>query len=159
MNNMFSKSAIWVVVVLLLLMLYKQFDSHSVSGGPKTIAYSDLLDEVKAKRIKDVVIEGANITATRSDDTKVRSTATMLAACRWPLTAAPPRPLLRSFIAGVRRGQRRDHHDRPREGARADAAPDRRTGGRWHDPWSLDMGVDHYFVPRDFGIGFARVSR
>jgi cell division protease FtsH len=75
---MFSKSAIWVVVVLLLLMLYKQFDSHGVAGGAKTIAYSDLLDEVKAKRIKDVVIEGASITATRSDDTKVRTTATVL---------------------------------------------------------------------------------
>jgi cell division protease FtsH len=74
---MFSKSAIWVVVVLLLLMLYKQFDSHGVTGGAKPIAYSDLLDDVKAKRIKDVVIEGGTITATRSDDTKVRTTATL----------------------------------------------------------------------------------
>ena len=48
MNNMFSKSAIWVVVVLLLLMLYKQFDSHGVTGGAKAIAYSDLLDDVLA---------------------------------------------------------------------------------------------------------------
>jgi cell division protease FtsH len=77
-NNMFSKSAIWVVVALLLFMLFKQFDNHSVAGGSKTIAYSELLDDVKAKRIKDVVIEGSNITATRTDDTKVRSTATML---------------------------------------------------------------------------------
>src|SRR5471030_1765219 len=75
---MFSKSAIWVVVALLLFMLFKQFDNHSSSGGSKAIAYSDLLDEVKAKRIKDVVIEGGNITATRVDDSKVRSTATML---------------------------------------------------------------------------------
>ncbi|MCS0609066.1 ATP-dependent zinc metalloprotease FtsH [Massilia agilis] len=78
MNNMFSKSAIWVVVALLLFMLFKQFDNHSVAGGSKTIAYSELLDDVKAKRIKDVVIEGSNITATRTDDSKVRSTATML---------------------------------------------------------------------------------
>jgi cell division protease FtsH len=77
-NNMFSKSAIWVVVALLLFMLFKQFDNHSVAGGSKTIAYSELLDDVKAHRIKDVVIEGANITATRSDDSKVRATATML---------------------------------------------------------------------------------
>ncbi|GAB3399727.1 ATP-dependent zinc metalloprotease FtsH [Massilia agilis] len=75
---MFSKSAIWVVVALLLFMLFKQFDNHSVAGGSKTIAYSELLDDVKAKRIKDVVIEGSNITATRTDDSKVRSTATML---------------------------------------------------------------------------------
>ncbi len=78
MNNMFSKSAIWVVVALLLFMLFKQFDNHSVAGGSKTIAYSELLDEVKAKRIKDVVIEGSSITATKNDDTKVRTTATML---------------------------------------------------------------------------------
>ena len=78
MNNMFSKSAIWVVVALLLFMLFKQFDNHSVAGGSKTIAYSELLDDVQAKRIKDVVIEGSNITATRQDDSKVRATATML---------------------------------------------------------------------------------
>ena len=78
MNNMFSKSAIWVVVALLLFMLFKQFDNHSVAGGAKPIAYSELLDDVKARRIKDVVIEGSNITATRSDDTKVRATATIL---------------------------------------------------------------------------------
>lgn len=78
MNNMFSKSAIWVVVALLLFMLFKQFDNHSPAGGSKTIAYSELLDDVKARRVKDVVIEGANITATRTDDTKVRATATML---------------------------------------------------------------------------------
>ncbi len=78
MNNMFSKSAIWVVVALLLFMLFKQFENHSVSGGSKTIAYSDLLDEVKAKRIKDVTIEGSTITATRIDDSKVRTTSTYL---------------------------------------------------------------------------------
>jgi len=77
-NNMFSKSAIWVVVALLLFMLFKQFDNHSTSGGSKTIAYSELLDDVKAKKIKDVVIEGSSITATRQDDSKVRTTATML---------------------------------------------------------------------------------
>jgi cell division protease FtsH len=75
---MFSKSAIWVVVALLLFMLFKQFDNHSVAGGSKTIAYSELLDDVKARKIKDVVIEGSSITATRQDDSKVRTTATML---------------------------------------------------------------------------------
>jgi cell division protease FtsH len=75
---MFSKSAIWVVVALLLFMLFKQFDNHSVAGGSKTIAYSELLDDVKARKIKDVTIEGSSITATRQDDSKVRTTATML---------------------------------------------------------------------------------
>jgi cell division protease FtsH len=77
-NNMFSKSAIWVVVALLLFMLFKNFDTQSVAGGIKPIAYSELIDEVKSHRIKDVVIEGMVITATRSDDSKVRATATGL---------------------------------------------------------------------------------
>ena len=78
MNNMFSKSAIWVVVALLLFMLFKQFDNHSTAGGSKTIAYSELLDNVKAKKVKDVTIEGSSITAVLTDDSKVRTTATML---------------------------------------------------------------------------------
>ena len=78
MNNMFSKSAIWVVVALLLFMLFKQFDNHSTTGGAKPIAYSELLDDIKARRLKDVVIEGQNITALRTDDTKVRANTTGL---------------------------------------------------------------------------------
>ncbi|MES2300298.1 MAG: ATP-dependent zinc metalloprotease FtsH [Pseudomonadota bacterium] len=78
MNNMFSKSAIWVVVALLLFMLFKEFGSHSVGGASKPIAYSDLIDDIKAKRVKDLVIEGANVTATLTDDSKVRATTTIL---------------------------------------------------------------------------------
>jgi len=77
-NNMFSKSAIWVVVALLLFMLFKQFENHGTAAGSKTIAYSDLLDEVKARRVKDVVIEGNTITATKDDGSKVRTTSTYL---------------------------------------------------------------------------------
>ena len=77
MNNMFSKSAIWVVVALLLFMLFKNFDTAASTGAAKTIAYSELLDDVKGHRVKEVLIEGMNITAIRSDDTKVRTTATV----------------------------------------------------------------------------------
>lgn len=78
MNNFFSKGAIWVVVILLLFMLFKQFDTHSAGAGSRPIAYSDLLDEVKARHIKDLVIEGNVITATKTDDSRVRTTATIL---------------------------------------------------------------------------------
>jgi len=77
-NNFFSKGAIWVVVILLLFMLFKQFDTHSAGAGSRPIAYSDLLDEVKARHIKDLVIEGNVITATKTDDSRVRTTATIL---------------------------------------------------------------------------------
>jgi cell division protease FtsH len=75
---MFSKSAIWVVVALLLFMLFKNFDGPGTSGSSKSIPYSELLDEVKAQRIKDVLIQGSLITATRSDDSKVTATLTGL---------------------------------------------------------------------------------
>ena len=78
MNNMFSKSAIWVVVALLLFMLFKQFDNHSVAGGSQDHRLFRAAGRGQGQRIKDVVIEGRNITATRTDDTKVRTTATML---------------------------------------------------------------------------------
>jgi cell division protease FtsH len=59
-------------------MLFKQFENHGTAAGSKTIAYSDLLDEVKARHIKDVVIEGNTITATKDDGSKVRTTSTYL---------------------------------------------------------------------------------
>ncbi|SHH03004.1 ATP-dependent zinc metalloprotease FtsH [Massilia sp. CF038] len=78
MNNMFSKSAIWVVVALLLFMLFRNFEGAGTSGNSKTIAYSELLGEIKANRIKDVLIQGNQITATRTDDSKVTTTTTQL---------------------------------------------------------------------------------
>jgi cell division protease FtsH len=75
---MFSKSAVWVVAALLLFMLFKNLDTSSSAGASSAIGYSDLLTEVKGGRIKEVVIEGTAITATKSDGTKVRSTATGL---------------------------------------------------------------------------------
>ncbi|PWF48630.1 ATP-dependent zinc metalloprotease FtsH [Massilia glaciei] len=75
MNNMFSKSAFWVVAALLLFVLFQRFDSGNAAGGATTIKYSELLDQVKARNIKEVLIEGSVITATRNDDSKVRATA------------------------------------------------------------------------------------
>ncbi len=74
---MFSKSAIWVVVALLLFMLFKNFETSSSTGATKSITYSELLDAVKARQVNDVVIEGSSITATKADGAKVRTTATI----------------------------------------------------------------------------------
>ena len=54
MNNMFSKSAIWVVVALLLFMLFKQFDNHSVAGGaarPSLIPSCSMTSKAIASRM------------------------------------------------------------------------------------------------------------
>lgn len=74
MNNMFSKAAIWVVVALVLFTLFRQFDGKGIGAGVTSIPYSEFLDEVKSKRIKDATIDEANrsIVATNSEGKKVK---------------------------------------------------------------------------------------
>ena len=78
MNNMFSKAAIWVVIGMVLFTVFKQFDGRTAAGAATPIAYSDLLDEVKAKRIKEATIEDRTIVATTVDGRKVKSAVTIL---------------------------------------------------------------------------------
>jgi cell division protease FtsH len=75
---MFSKAAIWAVILLVLFMLFKQFDNHGLTSGATPIAYSDFLDEVRSKQIKDAVLEGTNIVATTQDGKKVKATMTYM---------------------------------------------------------------------------------
>ncbi|MBC3906510.1 ATP-dependent metallopeptidase FtsH/Yme1/Tma family protein [Undibacterium sp. NL8W] len=71
---MFSKAAIWVVVALVLFTLFRQFDGKGIGAGVTSIPYSEFLDEVKSKRIKDATIDEANrsIVATNSEGKKVK---------------------------------------------------------------------------------------
>ena len=78
MNNMFSKAAIWVVIALVLFTVFKQFDGRSIATGATSIPYSDFLNEVKAKRIKDATIEDRSIVATTSDGKKIKTAVTYL---------------------------------------------------------------------------------
>jgi len=79
-NQWFSKVAVWMVIALVLFTVFKQFDRSATQGNP--IAYSDFLDEVRAKRIKQVTLQeggaGTEIVAVTTDGTKLRSTATYL---------------------------------------------------------------------------------
>ncbi|MBP7132513.1 MAG: ATP-dependent zinc metalloprotease FtsH [Aquabacterium sp.] len=80
-NQWFSKIAVWLVVALVLFTVFKQFDRVSTAGGQ--IAYSDFLEEVRAKRIKSVVLQengggATEILAVTTDDKRLRSTATYL---------------------------------------------------------------------------------
>jgi cell division protease FtsH len=77
-NNMFSKAAIWVVIALVLFTVFKQFDDRGLAGGATPIPYSDFLDEVKAKHIKEATIEDRTIVATTSDGKKIKATVTNL---------------------------------------------------------------------------------
>ena len=80
-NQWFSKVAVWLVIGLVLFTVFKQFDTHGVTGA-STLGYSDFLDEVRSKQIKSAVIQegqgGTEIVAVRTDDTRIRTIATYL---------------------------------------------------------------------------------
>ncbi|SNT33269.1 membrane protease FtsH catalytic subunit [Noviherbaspirillum humi] len=78
MNNMFSKAAIWVVIALVLFTVFKQFDGRTLSGGATPIPYSDFLDEVKSKHIKEATIEDRTIVATTQDGKRIKTAVTYL---------------------------------------------------------------------------------
>jgi cell division protease FtsH len=69
-----------MVIALVLFTVFKQFDRSTAQGTP--MAYSDFLEEVRAKRIKQVTLQeggsGTEIVAVTADGTKLRSTATYL---------------------------------------------------------------------------------
>ena len=80
-NQWFSKVAVWLVIALVLFTVFKQFDKGGTSGVT-AMAYSDFLEEVRAKRIKQASIpegiSGGEIVAITTDDKKIRTTATYL---------------------------------------------------------------------------------
>jgi len=77
-NNMFSKAAIWVVIAFVLFTVFKQFESHGLSGGATPIPYSDFLDEVRARHIREATIEDRSIIATTQDGKKIKAAITIL---------------------------------------------------------------------------------
>jgi cell division protease FtsH len=80
-NQWFSKVAVWMVIALVLFTVFKQFDRGVVQGNQ--IAYSEFLEEVKARRIKQVTVQenaggGPEILAITTEDKRIRTTATYL---------------------------------------------------------------------------------
>jgi cell division protease FtsH len=80
-NQWFSKFAVWIVIALVLFTVVKQFGGATAPGNQ--IGYSEFLDEVQARRIKQVTLteggaSGAEIMAETTDGKKLRVTATYL---------------------------------------------------------------------------------
>ncbi len=79
-NQWFSKIAVWLVVAMVLFTVFKQFDRASSVGSQ--MAYSEFLEEVRAKRIRSVTLQegmgGTEILAVSTDDKRIRSTATIM---------------------------------------------------------------------------------
>ncbi|RIX45121.1 MAG: ATP-dependent zinc metalloprotease FtsH [Rhodocyclales bacterium GT-UBC] len=73
MNNMFKNLAIWLVIGLVLMTVFNQFNTRQVTQG--SIEYSQFIEEVKQGRITKVVMEGRTLKATTTDGKRITSYA------------------------------------------------------------------------------------
>ena len=71
MNNMLKNLVIWLVIGLVLMTVFNQFNTHHAAQSP--MEYSQFLDEVKAGRISKVTIEGRQLKATTTEGKRVTS--------------------------------------------------------------------------------------
>ena len=70
---MFKNLAIWLVIGLVLMTVFNQFNSRQVATG--AVEYSQFIEEVKAGRISKVVMEGRTLKATTSEGKRITSYA------------------------------------------------------------------------------------
>ncbi|MGB9493953.1 MAG: ATP-dependent zinc metalloprotease FtsH [Azonexus sp.] len=73
MNNMFKNLAVWMVIGLVLMTVFNQFNTRQVAQG--SVEYSQFLDEVKQGRISKVLIEGRTLRATTTEGKRITSYA------------------------------------------------------------------------------------
>ena len=73
MNNMFKNLAVWVVIGLVLMTVFNQFNTRQAAPG--AMEYSQFLEEVKQGRISKVVMEGRTLKATTNDGKRITSYA------------------------------------------------------------------------------------
>ena len=67
MNANLRNFALWVIIVLLLLALFSLFQNPSQRQVTNDISFSQLLSEVDNGKVKDVVIQGHEITGHFTD--------------------------------------------------------------------------------------------
>jgi cell division protease FtsH len=67
MNPNYRNFALWVIIVMLLLALFTMFNNPGQRSGTNEISFSQLLNEADKSAIRDIVIEGPNITGTYTD--------------------------------------------------------------------------------------------
>jgi cell division protease FtsH len=68
---MFKNLAIWLVIGLVLMTVFNQFNNRQVAQN--SMEYSQFLEEVKAGRINKVVMEGRTLKATTTEGKRVTS--------------------------------------------------------------------------------------
>ena len=60
MNDVAKNLILWIVIAVVLLSVFQSFGDRTSSG--QTLIYSDFLTQVKQGQIREVMIEGQNIT-------------------------------------------------------------------------------------------------
>jgi cell division protease FtsH len=70
---MFKNLAVWLVIGLVLMTVFNQFNSRQVVTG--SVEYSQFIEEVKSGRISKVVMEGRTLKATTSEGKRITSYA------------------------------------------------------------------------------------
>ena len=73
MNNMFKNLAIWMVIGLVLMTVFNQFNGRQVVQS--SMEYSQFIEEVKQGRITKVTMEGRTLKAVTTDGKKITSYA------------------------------------------------------------------------------------
>ncbi|MBE0612237.1 MAG: ATP-dependent zinc metalloprotease FtsH [Burkholderiales bacterium] len=71
MNNMFKNLVIWLVIGMVLMTVFNQFNTRQVTQA--AMDYSQFYEEVKSGRIAEVVIEGRNLKAKTTDGKAITS--------------------------------------------------------------------------------------
>jgi len=73
LNNLFKNFAVWLVIGIVLMTVFNQFNARQTTQN--TMEYSQFLEEVKLGRINKVVIQGRILEATTLEGKKITSYA------------------------------------------------------------------------------------
>jgi cell division protease FtsH len=74
-NNLFKSVGIWLVVALVLMTVFNQFNARQQSTAQAQLDYSQFLEAVKSGQIEKVTIEGRTLKATTVDGKRITSYA------------------------------------------------------------------------------------
>jgi cell division protease FtsH len=74
LNNMFKNMAIWLVIGIVLMTVFNQFNTRQ-GAALGSLEYSQFLEEVKSGRITKVVIQGRTLEATTVDGKRISTYA------------------------------------------------------------------------------------
>ncbi len=75
MNNLFKSIGIWMVVALVLMTVFNQFNARQQSSAQGPMDYSEFMKEVNQGHIAKVTIEGRTLKAVTSDGKRLTSYA------------------------------------------------------------------------------------